>query len=270
MPKVHSAEDTEANAPKKAGASSAFGTWLWCTPLSLSEITQLRTIASSIGASWPNESNNRSDYLNAVRNAQGIDQAQALQALNSLWSVYELARPQQHDDRHISQLQRILTVVIPSLPVLAICALGVGLIWMFYHAFNGAGDGDSLLTKLGSHDTARGLLTFLFGLTTVGIAIIIVIANYLSSGDKDELAARFQQGKDVLTVLIGVFGAILGYYFGADKGTPQTVGANTEMSSTATPGGQKPVSPSPSDKATTKPTPPQTAPAPAVSPSPAP
>ena len=183
--------------------------------------------------------------------------------MNSLWQVYELAKPQKHDDPHISQLQRILTVVIASLPVLAICALGVGLIWMFISAFNGGGQGDGLLTKLGKHETARGLLTFLFGLTTVGIAIIIVIANYLSSGDKDELAARFQQGKDVLTVLIGVFGAILGYHFGADKGPAQTDKEVSQIS--GTPNAQTPAPPSPADKAVAKP-----GPSPAAAPAPAP
>jgi hypothetical protein len=45
--------------------------------------------------------------------------------------------------------------------------------------------------------------------------VVIVLANFLSSATGEDLSQRVQNGKDVLTTLIGVFGAILGFYFGA-------------------------------------------------------
>jgi hypothetical protein len=55
---------------------------------------------------------------------------------------------------------------------------------------------------------------------TVGISLVIVLAIFLSTGGREEVGARFQMGKDVLAVLIGVLGTIIGFYFGSEKATP--------------------------------------------------
>jgi hypothetical protein len=54
------------------------------------------------------------------------------------------------------------------------------------------------------------------------VAVIVVVATFLGNGTPEELAERFQRGKDVLTILIGVFGAILGFYFGSELRSQDT------------------------------------------------
>ncbi len=70
------------------------------------------------------------------------------------------------------------------------------------------------LIALADEENARGLITFLIAITTVGIALILAISTIvLKSGEDND--ARFDRGKQVLTMLIGVLGTIVGFYFGS-------------------------------------------------------
>jgi hypothetical protein len=72
--------------------------------------------------------------------------------------------------------------------------------------------GRALLPSLASVTVSRGLITFLIAMVTVTIALILVLATVVSeSSDRDQ---RFVQGKEILTMLIGVLGTIVGFYFG--------------------------------------------------------
>jgi hypothetical protein len=74
------------------------------------------------------------------------------------------------------------------------------------------------LTNLANKEVARGLITFLIAIATVGIAIILAISTLvLTEGDAGD--KRFDRGKQVLGVLIGVLGTIVGFYFGASPDT---------------------------------------------------
>jgi hypothetical protein len=68
------------------------------------------------------------------------------------------------------------------------------------------------LKNLAQTEVARGLITFLIAIATVGIAIILTVSTLVlpagEDGDK-----RFDRGKQVLTALIGVLGTIVGFYF---------------------------------------------------------
>lgn len=76
----------------------------------------------------------------------------------------------------------------------------------------------ALLPSLSSISVSRGLITFLIAVVTVTIALILVLATVVSdSPDRDR---RFVQGKEILTMLIGVLGTIVGFYFGnSEDGT---------------------------------------------------
>jgi hypothetical protein len=71
------------------------------------------------------------------------------------------------------------------------------------------------LNNLADKEVARGLITFLIAITTVGIAIILAIST-LVLGAGDEGDKRFDRGKQVLSILIGVLGTIVGFYFGSE------------------------------------------------------
>jgi hypothetical protein len=232
-----------------------FGTWLWSSTLDLADFPQLRAAAAQLGQKWPIESVIRSDYEAAIQTSQSADQA--LKSFRALWPVYEMSenakKIEEPPKKRPSKWQRVLDAI----PGLLVPMLGIGLLVIIYVGFN-----NGIVDKLGYSDKARGLLTFLFGLTTVGVAIIVVSATYLSTGTSEELGLRFQRGKDVLTVLIGVFGAVLGYYFGSDKGI-QTTPEKPSVQSSQPNGADASATPA---SATPAPTAPAPASAPAATP----
>jgi hypothetical protein len=93
-----------------------------------------------------------------------------------------------------------LPIVVILIAVILLVIIPVGL---YYGSF---------LDKISNQAIARGLVTFLFALSTVIIALIIVVSSFVGTGS--DLSQRFQQGKEVLTIFIGVFGTIIGFYFG--------------------------------------------------------
>ncbi len=83
---------------------------------------------------------------------------------------------------------------------------------------SGSGGKDGFLTTISDITVTRGLITFLFGIATVAVSILLVIAAFTSSGP--DIKERFDMGKQVLATLIGVFGTIVGFYFGVEIGEP--------------------------------------------------
>jgi hypothetical protein len=95
----------------------------------------------------------------------------------------------------------------------------VGILGMIivYILFNGLSTKDSIVRDLGNPDLARGVITFIFAIGTIGIALLLTLGALLGDHTQDE----FAKAKEVLTVLIGVFGTILGFYFGTATGNAQ-------------------------------------------------
>jgi hypothetical protein len=79
----------------------------------------------------------------------------------------------------------------------------------------------TLLHELSDITVARGLITFLIAITTVGIALILVI--YVVSTYDVAVKDHYLLGKEVLTSLIGILGTIVGFYFG--QSTPPATGS---------------------------------------------
>jgi len=72
----------------------------------------------------------------------------------------------------------------------------------------------SFLKDLANKEIARGLITFLIAITTVSIAVILALSTIiLKGGEEDD--KRFDRGKQILTMLIGVLGTIVGFYYGS-------------------------------------------------------
>lgn len=73
-----------------------------------------------------------------------------------------------------------------------------------------------VLGSMARLEFARGLITYLFAVVTIGTAVVLVVSA-LSSGSSEEVDKRFQRGKEVLSLLLGVFGTIVGFYFGSES-----------------------------------------------------
>jgi hypothetical protein len=62
---------------------------------------------------------------------------------------------------------------------------------------------------------ARGIITFLIALATIGIALVLVLSNIIMIGEDAD--RRFDRGKQVLTSMIGILGTIVGFYFATGR-----------------------------------------------------
>ena len=83
------------------------------------------------------------------------------------------------------------------------------------------GSRENILESLSDPAIARGLITLLFAVATVWIAMILALAAINDDKSDDK---KFNRGKDILTILVGIFGTILGYYFGTQSGTQSQQG----------------------------------------------
>ena len=63
--------------------------------------------------------------------------------------------------------------------------------------------------------STRGLITLLFSVGKMVIAVVLILTAVFHDEDEDKAKARFDRAKEVLTLLIGVFGTIVGFYFGS-------------------------------------------------------
>ena len=70
-----------------------------------------------------------------------------------------------------------------------------------------------VLKAMSQTEFARGLITYLFAVVTIGTAVVLVVFS-LTHTDEDD--SRFNKGKEVLSLLLGVFGTIVGFYFGSE------------------------------------------------------
>jgi hypothetical protein len=106
--------------------------------------------------------------------------------------------------------------------LLALIAVGVlGIIsWALFM-------NDDFNELIKNENFARGLITFLFAFGTIGIAVIIALSVFTSSADPEEAKQRFYRAKEILTILIGILGTIVGFYFGATKNLSETDGSIT-------------------------------------------
>jgi hypothetical protein len=87
-------------------------------------------------------------------------------------------------------------------------------------------DKGRVLIGMGKAAFARGLITYLFAVVTIGTAVVLVLSALL--GTEKE---KFDNGKEVLSLLLGVFGTIVGFYFASELSRAE---ANLAISSIMT------------------------------------
>lgn len=79
------------------------------------------------------------------------------------------------------------------------------------------------MERLSDPAYARGLITFLFSLGTIIIAIVLTL--YAVSRGPGAKAESFTHAKEILTILVGILGTIIGFYFGSESGEDTTATA---------------------------------------------
>jgi hypothetical protein len=97
--------------------------------------------------------------------------------------------------------------------------IGIIIVYFLFAALLGENKAPFLFA-LSKPEVARGVITFLVAAGTVSLAVLLVMAAIMSSGSQD-LDHRFAFGKEVLTLLIGILGTIVGFYYGSAKENAQ-------------------------------------------------
>jgi hypothetical protein len=107
-------------------------------------------------------------------------------------------------------------------PVVAIAGMILaGVLFLLFTAIVGWDKGH-VLQDMGKIEYARGLITYLFAVVTIGTAVLLVVSALIAPAD-DAHNKQFERGKEILSLLLGVFGTIVGFYFGSEvaKGAEQ-------------------------------------------------
>src|SRR5262245_23989488 len=71
-----------------------------------------------------------------------------------------------------------------------------------------------VLARMADATFARGLITYLFTVVTVGTSVVLIVYSLTTTPPAED--RQFDRGKDVLSLLLGVFGTIVGFYFGSE------------------------------------------------------
>lgn len=128
--------------------------------------------------------------------------------------------PVQHPDPN-APVQKSTPSLSQVLPYLLYGAIALALLAVILWGLSG---NRGFLASLSDRTVAQGLITFLITVTTIGLAIILAISTIVSDGGEDA-DKRFDRGKQVLSVLIGLLGTIVGFYFGSSTDNKAAIAA---------------------------------------------
>jgi hypothetical protein len=120
-------------------------------------------------------------------------------------------------------LSRFYSVVATLAPILAFLFVALAFVTILSSVFwpyvfhTPMGLDKTLLQQLSDVETARGLITFLVAVSTVGIALILIVWVASTTLSDAVVKDRSAFSKEVMTSLIGILGTIIGFYFGATQ-----------------------------------------------------
>jgi hypothetical protein len=72
----------------------------------------------------------------------------------------------------------------------------------------------SVIHRLTDPPFARGLITFIISVATIGLAFVLVCESF-AAGSDDKFDERFRRAREILALLMGILGTIVGFYFGS-------------------------------------------------------
>jgi hypothetical protein len=198
-----------------------FASWLRGQATADPDTVALRAFAEP-RADWPWWTNNLSDYIAVIRVANPANKDDLISTVSVNYGRWQ---GQTQPQGLLATLTSHLGAMLLALFGIVVAAAIIYGLFINQHFF----------LLMASVNQARGLITFLFAFCTIAIILLVAITTFWMP--KDEVQIRFDKAKDLLTILIGVLGTILGFYFGTVTSDRQTAIAPSALqtgASTAT------------------------------------
>lgn len=127
-------------------------------------------------------------------------------------------------DKEQGWAQWVWTTITQSILPIAVVTIALLFVFGLISALRNA---PNVISPLADTEYARGLITFLVAFAAILIAVVLTLYTVLG-GDKDaEQEQRFNRGKEVLTIFIGILGTIVGFYYGSSPPAQGNVQALT-------------------------------------------
>ena len=211
-------------------ANADFAPWLKNNSTHDEALTQLKQFAEAHRAEWPYHSNRMADYVRVLLNAHDPKEDALLSSLERYFLNWQ----------NTGNGWRLWSAESALLAAGLIVAIVVAAA-LFY---------TDLIEKLASPGSARGLITFLFSFITIAVILIVIIA-LLWMDKEEDLDNRFTKAKDIIAILVGILGTIVGFYFGSNPAGPsaggsagQTALSSSNSATAPQPGAASPAGPS--------------------------
>lgn len=186
----------------------SFGPWLHeLNEPANADLVALQTFANN-QAGWPYWSEDPGPYAAAIANANPAspNPAQLNAALAALYARWKI-----ESDTKTTWKEKLGTALYGNFGKIALLAFGIVFAWFLYSGLT-----QSASTTLANTELVRGTITYAFVITATGIILLFALSVFWV--DKDEIEDRFKSAKDLLTIVIGVLGTIMGFYFGSTTG----------------------------------------------------
>jgi hypothetical protein len=218
-----------------------FAPWLHGLKSDEPDLKIVRDFATSKGADWPYWSNDRADYEKLIDADAAADDATKKARRDALAGYFKLW---QHEQKNTAPSADTDWRSGISAGKIALALFGLAFAYFLYAFLTRKG----FLDSLAMIDHARGLITFFVVLATTGVIVLVALGIFWVD-NADDAKKRFESAKELLSIVIGVLGTILGFYFGTavsegSKNQPpsaitQPAGANGQgTAQSAPPAGQ--------------------------------
>jgi len=193
-----------------------FKEWLESKREEIEEAEDLIKKMAQEKISWPSEIKKKEELTKVIIKSEANDTVKTnLTAhVDNLWAEYEkkTAVAIQKKPSGSGPIKLLPDALATHAQFLGLAGIAILLLVLIFVALFGKNE---FLHNLSNVEFARGLITFLFALGTIGIALIITFSVFTSERPLDESKERFYRGKEILTILIGILGTIVGFYFGS-------------------------------------------------------
>lgn len=165
---------------------------------------------------WPQAIKKKDDLRGVITQSDAAESSKTtlLETLDQLWAAYEETNTglRENGQGPTGCMDRVIGALVSNPMGTVIAAISILIVVIISISLFGENE---FLRNLSNVEFARGLITFLFAIGTIGIALIITFSVFASERSLDESKERFYRGKEILTIFIGILGTIVGFYFGS-------------------------------------------------------